>query len=151
MNNKHNTNPLELIKQFNKLFELKVSSIPSVGNTPCTQKDNFLEIIAEEVGEGNDIPCPEIGPEKELEFLTSMADWLGDIIVYCMSEMLKYGIPIEDTLNIIMLSNLSKAGEDGMPIKDERGKVLKGPNFFPPEPALRTMLASKIQEAQAPD
>lgn len=66
--------------------------------------------------------------------LTSLADWLGDMVVYIRSEALKFGLPLESILACIMGSNFTKLGEDGQPIKDEAtGKVLKGPNFEPPE------------------
>lgn len=44
-------------------------------------------------------------------------------------------------LDIIMQSNFSKLGEDGKPIYDERGKVMKGPNYWKPEPKIREYLA----------
>jgi len=68
--------------------------------------------------------------------LVALADWLGDMTVYNRSEALKYGIPLESVLACIMGSNFTKLGEDGLPIKDENGKVLKGPNFVPPERAI---------------
>jgi len=71
--------------------------------------------------------------ELDREILVMIADWLGDMNVYNRSEALKYGIPLENVLACIMGSNFTKLGEDGMPIKDENGKVLKGPNFVPPE------------------
>jgi hypothetical protein len=71
--------------------------------------------------------------EIDRQTLVMLADWLGDMNVYNRSEALKYGIPLEDVLAAIMGSNFTKLGEDGQPIKDENGKVLKGPNFMPPE------------------
>jgi hypothetical protein len=68
--------------------------------------------------------------------LTMLADWFGDINVYVRSEALKFGLPHESNLAIIMGSNFTKLGEDGKPIKDENGKFLKGPNFVAPEAAL---------------
>ena len=58
----------------------------------------------------------------------AIADVLGDIIVYCRSEALKYGIPLEEVLDIIMDSNESKLDADGKPIYDANGKFLKGPD-----------------------
>jgi len=76
-----------------------------------------------------------------LETAVAIADLLGDIIVYCRSEALKYGIPLEDVLDIIMDSNESKLGADGNPIYDANGKFLKGPNYWKPEPRIRELLA----------
>jgi predicted HAD superfamily Cof-like phosphohydrolase len=70
----------------------------------------------------------------------AIADVLGDIIVYCRSEALKYGLPLEDVLNVIMDSNESKLGADGKPIYDENGKFLKGPGYWKPEPKIRELL-----------
>jgi predicted HAD superfamily Cof-like phosphohydrolase len=69
-----------------------------------------------------------------------LADLLGDIQVYCASEMRKFGLPQDDVLSIIMQSNFSKLGADGKPIYDERGKVQKGPGYWKPEPKISAML-----------
>jgi hypothetical protein len=39
-----------------------------------------------------------------------------------------------------MESNFSKLGADGQPIYDERGKVMKGPSYWKPEPRIRSLL-----------
>jgi hypothetical protein len=71
--------------------------------------------------------------ELSRQILVQLGDWLGDMNVYNRSEAMKYGIPLESVLACIMGSNFTKLGEDGEPIKDDNGKVLKGPNFLPPE------------------
>lgn len=71
--------------------------------------------------------------EFDRQVLVALADWFGDMVVYIRSEALKFGIPLESVLACIMGSNFTKLGEDGEPIKDANGKVLKGPNFLPPE------------------
>lgn len=81
---------------------------------------------------------------NELEFLTELADWLTDIQVYCASEMVKFGIPIKESQKIVMSSNFSKQGENGKTIYDDNGKVLKGPNYWKPEPLLKEMLVRQI-------
>ena len=77
------------------------------------------------------------------EVLTAIADLLGDVIVYCRSEALKYGLPLEDVLDVIMDSNESKLNADGNPIYDANGKFLKGPNYWKPEPRIKALLASR--------
>lgn len=72
--------------------------------------------------------------------LVSMADWLADMRVYIESEALKYGLPLTSILSVVMGSNFTKLGADGQPIKDEHGKVQKGPNFQKPEPAIHALL-----------
>ena len=111
----------------------------------------FQKILTDEVNEVNDIiEC--LNKQEyptELDFLTDMADWLGDMIVYCSSEMARYGIPFDQTLRIIMQSNFSKLGADGKPIIKD-GKVQKGPNYWRPEPLLRQMLENEVQFWNSP-
>lgn len=82
--------------------------------------------------------------KRKVEILTMLADLLGDIQVYCASEMAKFGLPLDDVLAIIMQSNFSKLGADGNPIYDERGKVMKGPAYWKPEPKIAELLATKL-------
>lgn len=74
------------------------------------------------------------------DVLVSIADWLGDMKVYIDSESLKYGIMLSPVLACIMGSNFTKLNERGQVIKDANGKVQKGPNFTPPEEAIRAVL-----------
>jgi predicted HAD superfamily Cof-like phosphohydrolase len=52
-------------------------------------------------------------------------------------------------LGIIMASNMSKLGPDGKPIYDERGKVLKGPNYWKPEPMIKRMILARIRQSRS--
>jgi predicted HAD superfamily Cof-like phosphohydrolase len=76
--------------------------------------------------------------------LVAIADLLGDLIVYCRSEALKFGIPLEEVLEVIMDSNESKLGADGKPIYDGNGKFLKGPSYWKPEPKIKQLLQQWI-------
>jgi predicted HAD superfamily Cof-like phosphohydrolase len=78
--------------------------------------------------------------------MADLADWHGDMIIYCHTHAAKFGLPMDEILDVIMESNFSKLGGDGHPIYDDRGKVQKGPNFFPPEPALNKLLKAKNEE-----
>ena len=120
------------VKKFNKMYKLSESEDPKV------RIGKFMSIISEEVLEGADIMVK--AHKDDPEWKTDMADWLGDIIVYCASELGRYQIPIGETLNIIMDSNFSKLDANGNPIYDERGKVMKGPDYKKPEPTLAKML-----------
>ena len=40
-----------------------------------------------------------------------------------------------------MQSNFSKLGEDGQPVYDHRGKVMKGPGYWKPEPKIQELLS----------
>lgn len=156
---------------FNGMYRLPVAPYPSFGKVVedrdltmngvrATDREaimdrlaKFKRIILKEVEEVDiiiarlDLEPNDINGAKELEILTDLADWLGDIQVYCASEMVKFGIPVKETLDIIMSSNFSKLGADGEPIYDNDGKVQKGPGYWKPEPQLKAMLQERIDEA----
>lgn len=58
---------------------------------------------------------------------------LAAIVDTCYGAAKAHGINLDEVLQEIQRSNLSKLGEDGKPIYREDGKVLKGPNFFTPD------------------
>lgn len=63
-----------------------------------------------------------------------IADALGDQLYILCGTILKHGMQdlIEDVFDEIHRSNMSKLGPDGEPILREDGKILKGPNYRPP-------------------
>jgi predicted HAD superfamily Cof-like phosphohydrolase len=130
----------ERIAAMNAMYKLPVNETPTLPFDYVDRVRNFMVTLDDEVREGDDIPA--VG--TQLDVLTAMADWLGDIVVYCRSEALKYGIPLEDVLDIIMDSNESKLGADGQPIYNENGKFMKGPNYWKPEPKIRELLARRM-------
>ncbi len=137
------------IEKFNQIYKLPCNDQP-VLLTP-DRIENFRDILAEEVEEANDISDKyqkmlqasggTLNPQQKLEILTDMSDWLGDIVVYCSSEAKRWGLPLDQILNVIMQSNFSKLDANGEPIYDERGKVMKGPNYWKPEPKISQLLS----------
>lgn len=105
---------------------------------------NFEKILKEECEEIVDIEgvleSQDVEAAKMLRARVMLADLLGDIIVYCASEAQRWDIPLEKVLAIIMASNFSKLDAEGNPIKDERGKFLKGPGYWKPEPYIQALL-----------
>ena len=136
------------IEKFNGIYKLPVNAIPTldVGVPAAERMASFKNILMEEVHEMDEIIAAQNAGKDPIEVLTMLADLLGDIQVYCASEMAKFGLPLDQVLAIIMQSNFSKLGADGMPIYDERGKVMKGPNYWKPEPKLQTMLTALLEK-----
>lgn len=144
---------------FNGMYKLPVAPYPSLnflGEHPVTRLQKFKETLQNELNEVEDIIAKfsathyvfPLSKEEEAKLLADIADWLGDIQIYCASEMAKFGIPINETLRIIMQSNFSKLQADGTVKYDENGKVEKGPGYWKPEPLLKDMLQALIEEAQ---
>ena len=67
--------------------------------------------------------------------LVEVADALGDQLYILCGTILSHGMQdvIEDVFREIQASNMSKLGEDGLPILREDGKVMKGPQYFRPD------------------
>ncbi|KZX72418.1 hypothetical protein A3714_16760, partial [Alcanivorax sp. HI0007] len=75
--------------------------------------------------------------------LVEVADALTDINYVTYGAGHTFGIDLNATCEEVHRSNMSKLGADGKPVKDERGKVLKGPAYSPP--ALAPVLARQGQ------
>jgi len=137
----------EDIQKFNAIYKLPVNSKPTtdVGVALVERLKAFKSILGEELDEIDDIIAAAQRGDEQLALLTSLADLLGDIQVYCASEMAKFGLPLDAVLSVIMQSNFSKLGLDGKPIYDERGKVMKGPGYWKPEPKISELLKAAMQ------
>jgi predicted HAD superfamily Cof-like phosphohydrolase len=78
---------------------------------------------------------------KELELamktknLKEIADALTDILYVTYGAGYAYGIDLDKCFKEVQRANMSKLGEDGKPIYNEKGKVMKGPNYL--EPSLK--------------
>jgi predicted HAD superfamily Cof-like phosphohydrolase len=65
--------------------------------------------------------------------MVEAADALGDLDYVVQGGNIVFGIPAGLVMYDIHVSNLSKLDENGQPIYDEHGKVVKGPNFKEPD------------------
>ena len=107
---------------FMKTFGQEVKTKPSLSS----EKINNLRIslINEELEEfkeaikNNDI--------KEV------ADALTDILYVTYGAGHAFGVDLDKCFDEVQNSNMSKLGDDGKPIYNEAGKVMKGPNYFKP-------------------
>lgn len=158
----------EMVQKFNRMYKLPCPSLPTLRAVIVDDKEPtnspsmalrarlvaFRETLAKELAEIEDIieltdNVPENAYLPVLPYLPMVADLLGDLIIYCMSEMLKYGLNPEKILSIIMQSNFSKLQEDGSVLYDANGKVEKGPNYYTPEPELEADILDTIFKAYA--
>ena len=67
------------------------------------------------------------------ENLLEVADALTDILYVTYGAGHAFGIDLDKCFEEVQNSNMSKLGEDGKPIYNEAGKVMKGPNYFKPD------------------
>lgn len=133
------------IRLMNRTYELPLPTQLTITPETVDRLKKFKDILSEELDEIDTI-IENVGIERYDVIGAHLADLLGDLVIYCVSEMVRFGIPVEPTLDIIMDSNFSKLGLDNLPIKDERGKFLKGPNYWKPEEKLRLMLVPPLPQ-----
>jgi predicted HAD superfamily Cof-like phosphohydrolase len=128
------------IAAMNEMYRLPANDRPVLPDEVISRLTKFKATLLDEVHEIDEIVELSKDGGASINILVAMADLLGDIIVYCRSEALKYGLPLEQVLDIIMDSNESKLDANGKPIYDANGKFLKGPNYWKPEPKIKALL-----------
>lgn len=64
--------------------------------------------------------------------LKEAVDALTDILYVTYGAGHAFGVNLDECFDEVQRSNMSKLGEDGKPIYNESGKVMKGPNYFQP-------------------
>ena len=108
---------------FMKTFGQEVKTKPSFS----TDKINKLrlDLIKEELTE-----LTEAMNNKDL---LEVADALTDILYVTYGAGHAFGINLDNCFEEVQNSNMSKLDENGKPIYNESGKVMKGPNYFKPD------------------
>lgn len=65
--------------------------------------------------------------------VVEVADALGDLIYVICGFAIEAGISLDNVVDEIHASNLTKLGADGIPMVRDDGKILKGPNYVKPD------------------
>ena len=65
--------------------------------------------------------------------IKEVADALTDILYVTYGAGHAFGINLDKCFKEVQNSNMSKLGNDGKPIYNDKGKVMKGPNYFKPD------------------
>lgn len=75
---------------------------------------------------------------------------LSDLVFVCYQMAAYFHMDLDEAMNRVFISNMSKLGADGKPVRREDGKVLKGPGYRPPEllDLVPSSLAAGHDEAQ---
>ena len=111
------------VKIFMETFGQEVKTKPSFS----ADKINRLryDLIKEEL--------EELKEAMENKDLLEVADALTDILYVTYGAGHAFGIDLDKCFEEVQSSNMSKLGEDGKPINNESGKVMKGPKYFKPD------------------
>ena len=111
------------VKNFMETFGQEVKSRPSFSS----KKINELRynLIKEELD--------EFKLALDNNDLLEVADALTDILYVTYGAGHAFGINLDACFEEVQNSNMSKLGDDGKPIFNDQGKVMKGPNYFKPD------------------
>ena len=113
----------ERVKKFMKTFGQEVKEKAEFPNDKITSLR--YELINEELD--------ELKTAIEKRDIKEVADALTDILYVTYGAGHAFGINLDKCFEEVQNSNMSKLGKDGKPIYNERGKVMKGPNYFKPD------------------
>ena len=108
---------------FMKTFGQEVKTKPSFSSDKINKLR--IDLIKEELQELTDA--------MNNKDLLEVADALTDILYVTYGAGHSFGIDLDKCFDEVQNSNMSKLGEDGSPIFNESGKVMKGPNYFKPD------------------
>ena len=113
----------EKVGLFMKTFGQEVKNKPGLSS----DKINNLRIslINEEL--------EELKQAMKNKDLKEIVDALTDILYVTYGAGHAFGVNLDKCFDEVQKSNMSKLGEDGKPIYNESGKVMKGPNYFKPD------------------
>ena len=112
----------ESVKKFMKTFGQEVKEKPEFPNDRISSLR--FDLIEEEL-----LELKEAINKKDIK---EVADALTDILYVTYGAGHAFGIDLDKCFKEVQNSNMSKLGEDGKPIYNEKGKVMKGPNYFKP-------------------
>jgi predicted HAD superfamily Cof-like phosphohydrolase len=112
----------ERVKKFMETFGQEIKEKASFPNDKITSLR--YDLIKEELNE-----FKEAIDKKDIK---EVADALTDILYVTYGAGHAFGIDLDKCFEEVQNSNMSKLGNDGKPIYNENGKVMKGPNYFKP-------------------
>ena len=75
----------------------------------------------------------ELEEAMKTKNLKEIADALTDILYVTYGAGYAYGVNLDKCFKEVQRANMSKLGKDGKPIFNEKGKVMKGPNYIAPD------------------
>jgi len=108
---------------FMKTFGQEVKTKPSFSSDKINKLR--IDLIKEELD--------ELQEAMKNNDLLEVSDALTDILYVTYGAGHAFGIDLDKCFDEVQNSNMSKLGENGEPIYNESGKVMKGPNYFKPD------------------
>jgi predicted HAD superfamily Cof-like phosphohydrolase len=116
--------PLAALRESHVVQQLPTNEVPTL-DVPESVKQLRCALIEEEAA--------EFRAAVESGDLIGLADAIADLLYVVYGAALTFGIPVLEVFAEVHRSNMTKLDDNGLPVYREDGKVLKGPNFSPPD------------------
>ena len=113
----------ESVRKFMKIFGQEIKEKAEFPKEKITSLR--YDLINEELG--------ELKEAMDKNDIKEVADALTDILYVTYGAGHAFGINLDKCFEEVQNSNMSKLGSDGKPIYNDKGKVMKGPNYFKPD------------------
>ena len=113
----------ESVKKFMETFGQEIKE------KACFPNDKIISLRYDLIKE----ELEELKEAMDKKNLKEVADALTDILYVTYGAGHAFGINLDKCFEEVQNSNMSKLGSDGRPIFNEKGKVMKGPNYFKPD------------------
>ena len=110
------------VKTFMNTYGQEVKNTPEFPDSKIVQLR--IDLIQEELN--------ELKEAINNNDIIEVADALTDILYVTYGAGHSFGVDLDSCFIEVQNSNMSKLGDDGKPIYNESGKVMKGPNYFKP-------------------
>ena len=135
--------PEALVRRFHHVYGLPVQTDgaslerESLGMRMSLVAEEFAELVGAVYGQAarDEIESSyrrAVAADDGARDTVEAADALADLVYVIYGMALETGIDLAAVLAEVQRSNMSKLGVDGRPVHREDGKVLKGPDYFPP-------------------
>lgn len=126
--------PYQAVREFHEKFGLTVrepgNPIGFTFEEEYNVDDDLLMQLRDKL---NREEIQELFDAWEDEDLVEYADAVCDLVYVLVGSLVSFGVDFDACFAEVHRSNMSKLGEDGKPIVRHDGKILKGPNFTPPD------------------
>lgn len=116
--------PIEALAESHRVQRLVSNDVPTL-DVPDDVKSLRCALIDEEAGEFREA--------LEAGDIVEVADAIADLLYVVYGAARTFGIPVREVFAEVHRSNMTKLDDNGEPILRPDGKVMKGPNFSPPD------------------
>ena len=125
---------MDQAKQFREVFNQEIlENISRYGFIKKKLWDMQISLVNEEAVEFLQAARECFNDPEDQEARENLVKELSDLVFVCYQFAAAYNIDLDTAMQRVFESNLSKLDEQGKPIYRKDGKVLKGPNYAPPD------------------